>query len=123
MSKTDYSTRLKIPLEGHISMPFYASNGDVIAIGYNRIVIGQRGPYIEFTEEQIAKDNIVIPSDQKYRLSVDYVFYNEYRSKDLTVKIYNQRKLVDYADYKIGYWYASAFSLITPAGSIIDPLK
>lgn len=53
---------------------FYTKNGLEVAKGYERIVIGDRGPYIEFFEGMIIKNNIYIPDDQKWRIKNLFVF-------------------------------------------------
>lgn len=111
-----YEERLIIPITGLPEIEFYTKNGTLVARGYERVVIGKRGPYIEFSEQSIIRDNIAIPSDQQWRLesNYSYVFYNEWRTTDeSSVKLYEQRKTVDYADYRIGFWYVSPFDLTT----------
>jgi len=85
--------------------------GTIIGNGYERIVHGGRGDYIEMTDDQIVKSNIFIPQHALWRQKPKYdalVYYYEYRTVDVSfIKIYYQKKLVDYADYKIGYWYVS----------------
>jgi len=86
----------------------YTKSSLLIADDYVRIVVGGRGSYVEFSTEQIIKDNIVIPADQAFRLLDSNVYYDEYRTKDISnVKIYFQKRLVSYADYKVGMWYIS----------------
>lgn len=119
---SNYKERLKIPITGGDD-EFFSEDGILVAKGYVRIVIGKRGPYIEFTEDQLIKENIFIPEDQKYRLSNKTTYYNEWRTKGSNIKIYQQKKVVAYADYKIGYWYISPFDLRTKDGIIIEKLK
>ncbi len=52
-------------------------------------------------------ENISIPQNAKWRLSKSYknkVYYVEYRTTD-NIKIYYQKRLVKYADYKLKYFY------------------
>jgi len=82
--------------------------GLLIATGCNRIVIGKRGPYVEFLKKHIIFDNIIVPKNEEWRLHSKCCFYNEYRSKDDSyIKIYEQKETVVYADYKIGFFYIS----------------
>ena len=112
MPKT-YKDRIKIPLEGS-NIDFYTKSGTHVATGYTRIVIGDRGPYIEFDEGQLLKKNFHIPEDQKYRTTDRRVYYVEARSNDESnVKLYCQCKTVAYADYKVGMMYISPFNLKT----------
>lgn len=108
-----YRDRLLLPEipEGN-DISFYTHSGLEIANQYERIVIGDRGPYIEFKEEMIIKSTIYVPDKQKWRLKNSVCFYNEWRTIDSSyVKIYNQKRIVKYADYKIGLWYISPFDL------------
>jgi len=85
----------------------------LLAKGYVRVVIGKRGPYVEFTPEQIQWENFFIPDDQKYRLNSREVYYDEYRSYDCSfVKLYYQKRRVAYADYELGLCYISPFDLL-----------
>jgi hypothetical protein len=120
-----YKDRLKLPIDVGGDIELTTENGLILATGYNRIVIGERGPYVEFNRDQIVHENISVPDNQHWRLKHDDVYYNEYRSVDYcSVKIYEQRKLVDYADYRIGMWYISPFQLWAEKyGVLIDPLR
>jgi hypothetical protein len=111
-----YQDRILLPLEGIADIEFYTKSGLLVARGYERVVIGGRGPYIEFADAAIFRENLHIPPDQKWRFDpiYDYVYYYEYRTNDeANVKCYLQQKRVDYADYREGYWYISPFDLTT----------
>ena len=126
MDKTSYRDRLKITIDsGDAKMRFSTKSGKAVAIGYERIVIGKRGPYIEFTNAQIIKSAISVPTDEYWRVSDSNAFYIEYRTRDIyNVKIYYQKKVVDYADYKIYFYYISPFDLKTDdLDVIINPLN
>lgn len=113
---TDYRERIKIPVDvGDSTTEFFTKCGTHVATGYKRIVLGKRGPYIEFDTEQINRNDIFIPDGELWRMDdAMNAYYFEYRSKDAcNVKIYFQKKLVDYADYKLGYIYISPFDLKT----------
>lgn len=91
---------------------FYTRYGLKIAVGYNRIVYGGRGPYIEFDERHLRFKNLFIPQDSIWRIHSNKAFYVEYRSVCPSyVKVYFQKKPVRYADYKIGLYYISPFDL------------
>jgi len=93
---------------------FYTKANTLIAVGYVRVVIGERGAYIEFTTEQLKHDVMIIPDDQKWRFlpQFDHCYYHEYRTKDSSwVKIYHQRRTVAYANYRVGLWYISPLEL------------
>jgi len=112
---TDYRNRIKIPVDfGDSTIKFFTKCGTHIAIGYKRIIIGARGPYIEFEGNNIVRKNIQIPKDEMWRTSSDAAFYIEYRTNDAcNVKIYLQKKSVNYADYKLDFYYISPFDLKT----------
>lgn len=102
---------LKIKLEGD-SVGLYTQTGVKMCDSYSRVVIGERGPYVEFYDTQIILKNIHIPREQLYRLSDLRVYYVEFRSNDISnVKVYYQLKTVAYADYRLGMFYISPFDL------------
>ena len=107
-----YAKRLKIPLDGRDKLALYSKSGTLLSKGYRRVVLGGRGPYVEFTVDQIQILEFEIPEEEKYRLTNNVSFYIEYRSKDQDyVKLYHQKRTVAYADYKIGLYYISPFDL------------
>lgn len=71
-------------------------------------------------------DNLQIPDQEKYRPEhpwKDKVFYVEWRTKDLSdVKVYEQSRTVDYADYKVGLFYISPFDLFVEGEPVITKL-
>lgn len=106
-----YEGLLNIPKEGS-SLELKTSYDTVIARKYERVVIGQRGPYVEFTPNQIISDKLFIPKNQLYRLSDPKIYYIEFRTNDSSnVKVYYQMRTVAYADYKIGCFYISPYDL------------
>jgi len=121
MKKT-YEERLKIPIKGMV-LDLFTKTGLKVSIGYERIVIGGRGPYVEFTDEQIIQTNFLVPEDQRWRFTNSNSYYNEYRTSQDNVKVYHQKKTVDYADYKVGMWYISPFDLKTEGRVLIEPIR
>jgi len=111
--KNNRNIGFHISIKGNQYQEFYTKSGFLVAKGYKRIVIGNRGPYIEFTPEQIILENIFIPEEQKKRVSEDIWYYIEYRTKRDNVKIYLQKKTVAYADYRVGLYYISPSDLQT----------
>jgi len=106
-----YKDLLKMPEDG-CSLELKTSFDTVIARKYERVVIGQRGPYVEFSPNQILCDKLFIPKNQLYRLSDPKIYYIEFRTNDESnVKVYYQMRTVAYADYKIGYFYISPSDL------------
>lgn len=124
---TDYKDRLRIPVEGNEHTRFETSTGLHVATGYTRIVIGGRGPYIEFLPNQLIWENLHIPDEQKHRKEhpwKDRVYYAEWRTKDASrVKVYEQIRSVDYADYRIGLLYISPFDLFVEGEPVITKLE
>jgi hypothetical protein len=89
-----------------------------VATSYTRVAIGERGPYIEFLPGHSIWKNLHIPDEEKYGLEHPWkekVFYVEWRTKDQgNVKVYDQKRTVDYADYKVGLFYISPRALTSP---------
>lgn len=103
-----------IPQEGNLEARFYSANHTLLATGYTRVVIGGRGAYIEFAPEHMAMQNLHVPPDQEWRYQSETAYYIEHRSNDAAnVKVYEQRRTVGYADYKVGLYY------IAPADVVI----
>jgi len=123
---TDYKERLRLHVEGNDHTRFETKTGLHVATGYTRIVIGGRGPYIEFLPNQLIWDNLHIPDEQKRRKEhpwKDRVYYMEWRTKDKSrVKVYEQIRPVDYADYRIGLLYISPFDLLVQGEAVITKL-
>ena len=124
MKRQTYADRLTIPLDGG-KQPFTTHRGLLVAKGHTRVVIGGRGPYIEFSSDQIVLGNISIPDAEKHRLGNNLYFYDEYRSNDeCQVKIYHQKKTVAYADYRVGMWYICPTLLRTDDNeTLLLPIK
>ena len=124
---TSYEKRLRIPLSGDDHTRFETSTGLLVASGYTRVVIGERGPYIEFLPGHLIWDSLHMPEEEKYRLEhpwKDQVFYVEWRTKDQSnVKVYDQKRTVDYADYKVGLFYISPFDLFVEGEPVITKLE
>lgn len=88
--------------------PLYTKCGTQICFDYTRIEHGGRGDYIEVSRSQIVWDNIFVPDDKKWKLDNPNVDYIEYRTKDKCyVKLYLQKRHVDYAEYNIDFFYVS----------------
>jgi len=91
------------------SEPLILKDGTLFARKYNRVVIGHYGPYIEVNpEDMVAK--LTVPANQKWRLKVDENWKGrplkyEWHVTKCGIKIYFQRGLVKYADYKKGKFY------------------
>jgi hypothetical protein len=97
-----------------INSNLYFNSGELFSNGYERVVHGERGPYIELNKEQI-----VCPLKSKFNNNpyntytgelitlVPYYYYWLVPESGTMEKVYLQVKTVKYADYKIGYYYIS----------------
>jgi hypothetical protein len=101
-----------LKIDGDEKKVLYSLSGEVLCVGYRRVVIGDYGAYIEFMEDNIQS---IFPTKkgQEYRTSSKYSCKYEWLclEKDSDIKIYKQRGTVDYADYKVGLYYVSVFEV------------
>jgi len=91
-------------------LPIKTNGGQVVATSFNRIVHGKRGAYVEFLDEQINKEAIELPEGSEWRLDNEHpagkmCYFVLYCPKGEKIRIYHQKRVVDYADYVIGRWY------------------
>ena len=90
--------------------------GTEFASGFSRIVIGDYGAFLEIDVSQINRDVIRVQPGQEYRLAepryAEHVKYIWMTVPDgSNVKIYWQKKTVEYADYQPGMYYVSPFEI------------
>lgn len=116
-SKKTYEERLRIPTSGDQNRRLFTKSGKLLVLGYKRIVIGDRGPYVECALDQLNNEILCEVADRHY-------YYVELRSSDPdNVKVYVQLKRVNYADYEPGLCYISPFELNDAEGvPLIDRL-
>lgn len=113
-----WKKRFRIPVNPrsdgcHWEIPLFNRSGTQVARGYRRIVIGKRGPYVEFHFTDVMWNNFFVPDSEQHRLNSRVVFYEEWRTiDDSYVKLYLQKKTVAYADYKVHMMYISPFDLL-----------
>lgn len=114
-----WKKRFRIPVNArsdgcHWEIPLFTRSMTPIARGYRRIVIGKRGPYVEFHFTDIDWKFFYVPKEEEKRLQGNGIyFYEEWRSLDDSyVKLYLQKKPVAYADYKVHMMYISPFDLL-----------
>jgi hypothetical protein len=85
----------------------------IFALQYRRVVIGKRGAYIEFYKDDLAC-KLMHERGQEWRLNHELSFYN-HLTPDLPtknrIKVYFQKREVNYADYQIGLYYVSVDDL------------
>ncbi|WP_054692497.1 hypothetical protein [Syntrophomonas palmitatica] len=109
MVRAYYREQLTLPESGG-DINIYTPDGMLLATGYQRIVVGDYGAYIEISRQQIVKSNLRVKPGQEFRLNPDIanVKYEWYEPVDgSNVKIYFQIGTVKYADYQRGMYYIS----------------
>ena len=115
--RTDYASRLSISLVGDDTTRFHTISGRLLATGYSRVVVGDRGPYVEFDARHLQVDALEATD-------VPHTYYVELRSVVDHVKVYAQLLSVGYADYVPGMFYVSPFQLHGPDGRpLIVPIR
>lgn len=98
--------------------------GFIIANNYVRIVHGERGDYVEIHPDDIVKEMIKMPKEEIWRIDNAKAYYVEYRTTDIcNLKIYFQKKLVSYADYKIGMYYVAYQDVVIPSEGLFKHLN
>lgn len=118
-AKTDYESRLRLSIEGDDKTEFFSKSGELLCIGYKRVVIGERGPYVEFDTLQVQPGVFTQPPDGD-----KHYYYIEMRSARDDVKLYLQAFRVDYADYVPLMAYISPFDMYDASGeAYITPLR
>lgn len=100
-----------IKLDGD-TIDLRTNKGTLIATGYDRIVVGDYGAYIEIDKSQMVREHVRCKPGQEFRYRspqfkerVKYYWYTA--TDDSDVKIYYQQRGVTYADYKPGKFYIS----------------
>lgn len=96
--------------------PLYTENSLMVAKGFERVVIGDYGAYVEFRPEHMCRKNIMVKPGQEYRLRKNSIYYNNikyewYTVRGCDIKIYRQVECVTYADYIPGMLYISPHDL------------
>ena len=97
-------------------IPICTLKGTEFASGFSRVVIGDYGAFLEIAGNQINRDVIHVQPGQEYRLGepryAEHVKYIWTTVPDgSNVKIYWQKKTVEYADYRPGMYYVSPFEI------------
>jgi hypothetical protein len=106
-----------------ITIALYFKDGTPFASGYERVVHGGRGAYVELTKEEILVSlkshfDTKVPEE----ITPEPFFYHWLDPIGRTEKIYWQINTVKYADYKIGYYYISP-SLLLPFKEVLPNIK
>ncbi len=95
---------------GELGQLICTNAGATIATGFIRIVHGGRGAYVEFAPAQMLPVALGKAEGQAWRFFSHQAYYIEYRAPD-GIKVYLQRRPVDYADYRPSFFYISPVSL------------
>lgn len=90
-----------------ISQKVYLLDGTLFANGFNRVVHGERGDYVEFEDKHILLPLISKFGNDILKDDIDTYYWWLYPENHFETKVYLQRKTVKYADYKIGKYYVS----------------
>jgi len=107
-----------LDINGNKDFKIYTLSNTLIANGYNRIVIGDYGAFIEFDNSQIIRDKIIVKHGEEYRFN-DSSYMKNIKYYWLTaidnsnIKIYYQKRIVSYADYKPKMFYVTPYEIIT----------
>lgn len=103
-------------IAGAPQTPLCTLDDTLLCTGYDRIVIGDYGAFIEISPAQIQKKAICCKIGQEYRRDdprfSENVKYLWLTAKDFSdCKIYFQKKSVNYADYIPGKYYISPYEV------------
>jgi len=85
-------------------------DGSVLATRYERIVVGDFGPYLEFRPEHVVAE-LTVKNGEGWRLTKGlenrkfYPLKYEWWETQLGDMVYKQRGTVKYADYRVGMMY------------------
>ena len=104
-------------MTGDEAIPLFSLDGMQLCRGYDRIVIGDYGAFVEIAPERILRNNLHCKEGQEYRFTderyaknVKYLWLTAEDSSGC--KIYLQKKPVDYADYVPGMYYISPYEVV-----------
>ena len=122
--KQELLNEMTLSEDGNDSTNFLTKKDLLLCSGYNRIVYGDHGPYIEFNKDQVNFDSWNTTRS-------GYGYYNKlYPIDETDILMYHQRKTVaglpnpppknrrgfdgnrkeGYADYKVGKYYISPWN-------------
>lgn len=98
-----YRSQLRIPEIGHPDVLLSNEEGTLLSRGYTRVVVGDYGAFIEFSPEQVQRQNLLPVCGPGGRGGVKY---NWLVTTDASrTKVYEQLGTVRYADYRVGMYY------------------
>ena len=106
----------ELNINGDENYKIFSKGNTLIANGYDRIVIGDYGAFIEIDVSKMLLNNCKVKKgqeyrylDDKYRDNVKYLWLTA--NDNSNIKIYFQKKIVDYADYQINKFYINPFEI------------
>lgn len=108
--RAHYLAQLNVPLIGEDGVVLHNQAGTIIARGYDRVVVGDYGAFIEFSEAQAVRENLGYRFGQPGRGAQKYQWL--VTLDDLKTKVYEQLGTVSYADYKVGYYYVDPADVV-----------
>lgn len=99
-------------LEGDAA-PLFSSSGLKLCEGYNRVVIGDYGAFVEVAPSNIVTENIQVQEGQEFRdfnPRYNHTVFSWLTPKgDSGIKISFQKRKVEYGDFKPGFYYISPY--------------
>lgn len=104
--------------------PLYFLDDTQFSNGFERVVHGGRGAYVELIKEQI-----LVPLKSHFKhdipneITPEPFYYHWLEPEGRTEKIYWQIRTVGYADYKVGYYYISPALLMPFSERKINTIK
>ena len=105
-------------IKGNLNQSLYTTAGSLLCNGYQRIVVGDYGAFIEYKPSQANNEVYIVKSGQEYRIydpryskNVKYYWYTIHDGSN--IKIYSQQKKVSYADYIPHMYYVSVHEVRT----------
>lgn len=90
-----------------LNQKIYLKDGTLFAEGFNRVIHGGRGDYVEFEQNQILLPLLSKFGNDIKHDDLDIYCWWLYPEGHPEVKVYLQRKTVKYADYIINKYYVS----------------
>lgn len=105
-----YKAQLPRILQEEEHLSFFSPQGALLATGYNRVVVGDYGAYVEFLPEQVVRANIRLRWKIVTDKPVKYIWWEPIDGSN--VKLYEQQDTVGYADYRVGCWYVAPSEVI-----------
>ena len=116
--KYKWGLQKELDIYGNSKTELLTSKSTHLSNGYERVVIGDYGAFIEMSDVQISRCLITQPG-QEFRLDKKYnVKYQWLTVKDGSeIKVYYQLREVSYADYKPGMYYVSPYEIILKGSS------